>query len=304
VRPESFNLATYLKPDKGDALIQIEEDRKDLLAERQKHFSRITEINNQVCEMLGLKSDQQSAVRIRFLRLTREIRHKIIKAEQLKLADSPVVDSFARIERAARVARHLLARKLKVESLLLKSAKDANYEAIYKAIQHLSQIECSDICPACSTPLKHVVENPFEKAKRELQTLGRLEDLRKANQRNDEHILQIVREIANGLAGVEKNSRLGIHCRLSLENLKMQLANFEASTNRVAPAVSVLSHFASLFRDENADIKSYLLVCKEKSDAVAQAAEKVSNLGRAVEALQKSKMQLKICLVIKIITKI
>lgn len=293
VKPESFNLTTYLKPDKTDALNQVEEKRKGLLAERQKYFSRITEINSQVCEMLGLNSDQQSAIRIRFLRMQREIRHKISKAEQLKLADAPVVDSFDRIERAARVARYLLARKSKIDSLLFKSAKDVNYEAIYQAIQRLGQIECSDICPACSTSLKYVVENPFEKAKRELQNLGRLEHLRNVNQRNDEHILQIVREIANVLAGVEKNTRLGIHCRLKIDNLKNQLANFEASANRVAPAVSVLSHFVSLFRDEAADIDAYLLTCKEKSDVFAQASEKVSLLGKAAEALQRKQDELK-----------
>lgn len=293
MRPESFNLTTYLKRDKADELTQIEVERKGLLAERQNHFRRITEINKQVCEMLGLKPDQQSAVRIRFLRLQREILHKISKAEQLKLAESPVVDYFDRIERAARVARYLLARKSKVESLLLESAKDVNYEAIYQAIQRLGQDECSDICPACSTPLTHVVENPFEKAKRELQTLGRLERLRNINQRIDEQILQIAREIANGITGVEKNTRLGIHCSLNLDSLKKQLTNFEVSASRVALAASVLSNFSLLVMYKAADIGSYLLACKEKSDEFAQASAKVSRLGKAVEALQKKQDEIK-----------
>lgn len=293
VKPESFNLTLYLKPDQAEALTEVELDRKGLLAERQDHFNRITEINDQVCETLGLQSDQQSAVRIRFLRLKSEIEHKIRKSEQLKLAEAPVVDSFERIKRAARAARYLLARKSMIEALFLKSAKDVNYEAIYLAIQDLGQVEGSDTCPACSTPLQRVVENPFEKAKRELHTLGRLERLRAANQRNDERILQIVREIANGLAGIEKNTRLDVPCRLHLNDLKSELANFQASTDRGARAVSVLSHFVSLVREKTAEIETYLQACTLKSEVFAQTSEAVSRLGRAVEVLQQTQDAIK-----------
>ncbi|PBQ09935.1 hypothetical protein CCL07_04385 [Pseudomonas congelans] len=293
VKPESFNLTQYLKPDQAEALTQVELDRKDLLAERQGHFKSMTEINDQVCKALGLQSDQQSAVRIRFLRLKSEIELKIRKAERLKLAEAPVVDSFVRIERAARAARYLLARKSMIEALFLKSAKDVNYEAVYLAIKDLGQMEENGTCPACSTPLQLVVENPFEKAKRELQALSRLERLRAADQRNDEKILQVVRAVAAGLVGVEKNTRLDIPCRLHLDDLKNELANLQTSADRGACAASVLSHFDSLVRDEAAEIETYLQACKQKDEVFAQASEEISRLSSSVELLQQKQDAIK-----------
>lgn len=287
VRPESFNLNQYLKLDQAASLAQVELARKDLLAERKGHFNRMTEINDQVCEALGLHSDQQSAVRIRFLRLKSEIELKIRKTEQLKFAEAPLVDSFVRIERATRYARYLLAKKSMIEALFLKNAKDLNYEAVYLAIQDLGQVEENDACPACSTPLQLAAENPFEKAKRELQALSRLKSLRTAGQRNDEKILQIVKDVAAGVAGVEKNTRLDIPCPLRLDNLKSELANLQTSVARGACAASVLNHFVSLVRDEAAEIETYLQACKQKDEVFAQASDEISRLNKSVELLQQ-----------------
>ena len=293
VRPESFNLTLHLKPGKAEALTQVELDREALLAERHDHFNRMTEINDQVCDALGLQSDQQSAVRIRFLRLKSEIELKIRKAEQLKLAEAPVVDSFASIERATRVARYLLARKSMIEASFIKSAKDVNYEALYLALQGLDQVGVNETCPACSTPLQFVIDNPFEKAKNELQGLGRLERLRGTAQRNDERILQIVKAVATGLEGVGKNSRLGIHCRVQLDDLRSKLANFQTATDRETCATSVLAHFVALVRDEAVEIEAYLVACAQHNEAFAQASNEVSRLNGAVALLQQKQEAIK-----------
>lgn len=287
VRPESFNLTQYLKLDQAAALAQLELARKELIAERKGHFNRMTEINDQVCDALGLHSDQQSAVRIRFLRLKSEIELKIRKSEHLKFAEAPLVDSFVRIERAARYARYLLAKKSMIEALFLKNAKDLNYEAVYLAIQELGQVEENDACPVCSTPLHLAAENPFKKAKRELQALSRLKRLRTADQRNDEKILQLVKDVDAGIAGVEKNTRLDIPCPLHLDNLKSELANLQTYVARGACAASVLEHFVSLVRDEAAEIETYLQTCKKKVEVFAQASDEISCLSRSVELLQQ-----------------
>src|SRR5690606_28832350 len=114
---------------------------------------------------------------------------KIRAAERLKLAEAPAIDSMPRIGRAGRVARYLLARKARIEASFLRNAAAVNYRAIYTAIQTLGQTEEEDACPACSTPLHKVTENPFEKAKRELQALGGLDSLKSAQQRNDDRIV-------------------------------------------------------------------------------------------------------------------
>lgn len=287
VRPESFNLSLHLKPDQAEALAQVEIDRRALLAERQDHYNRVAEINDQVCGALGLQKDQQSAVRIRFLRIKTEIELKIRKTEQLKLAKAPEVDSLTGAGRAARVARYLLARKSMIEAAFLRSAKDIDYEALYLAIQDLGQMEKNNTCPACSTPLQLVSENPFQRAKRELQALGRLEILRTAERRNEERILQIVRAVAAGLEEIEKNERLDIPCRLNLDQLKTELADFDTFTDRSARAASVLSRFIFLVRDEAFEIETYLQACTQKRELFEQASDEVTRLNGAIELLQQ-----------------
>lgn len=47
---------------------------------------------------------------------------------------------------------------------------------LYNAI---IKVEKTDKCPACHTPLKNVVINPFENAKAELDKLKKIEDAKK-----------------------------------------------------------------------------------------------------------------------------
>ncbi|MDT4815623.1 DNA replication and repair protein RecF [compost metagenome] len=287
VKPESFNLTAFLRQEQTEALAKIDVDRANLIDERQGLLANIAQINDEVCVHLDLPRDQQAVVRARFARLKKHIENKIRAAERLKLAEAPTIDSLARIERAGRVARYLLARKARIEASFLRNAAAVNYRAIYTAIQSLGHAEEGDACPACSTPLHKVTENPFEKAQRELQALGGLDRLKNSQQRNNDRIVQIAADIAAGLAGIEKNSRLGVPCPLHLDDLQTATAQFQVASDRAAVAMQVLLHFIALLADNATGVAAYLGACIERHEAVAQAGAEVIRLEDEAAALQQ-----------------
>lgn len=287
VKPESFNLTVFLRQEQAEALDKIDTDRASLIEERQELLAKIAQINEQVCLLLDIPRDQQGVVRARFARIKKLTENKIRSAERLKFSEAPTIDSLPRIERAERSARYFLARKKRIETSFLRAASAVNYRSIYTAIQALGQAEEEDVCPACSTPLHKVTENPFKKAQHELQALGGLDRLNHAQQRNDSRIVQMAVDIAAVLASTAKNTRLGVPCRLRLDDLQAAVVQFQIATDRIALAVQVLHQFMALLADDTAGIAAYLDDCIEKHEAVAQASAEIKRLEDEVDVLQR-----------------
>lgn len=293
VKPENFSLKSFQRPDQAAAMVTLERDRASLLEERGDHTTKIAALNSQVCESLGLQIDQQDAVRVRYARLAKLAELKIRKAEQLKLAEAPTLVPMRRIHRAAGITRRLLLRKSKIEAALLQNVTAINYRAVYEALQTIENLEAGDICPACSTPLYSATENPFEKARRELQTMGVLDQLKIAHRRIEERIVQMAAGIASNFAGVETNARLGMSCALPLDDLQSTIADFHTSTDRAEIATQVLQIFNQLLAEDISKVEIYINACGKMYEEVAQIdiqverlEEQASNLKKTAEVLR------------------
>lgn len=287
VKPESFNLAAFLRPEQTEELSRIHTERTGLNKERLDIFARITQINEQVCVFLGISPDQHSAVRSKFAQIIKLAENKTRTAERIKVTEAPVINSLARIERARRVAQYLLARRARIESLLLKAASAVNYKAMYSAIQALEEFEADDVCPACTTPLHKTTENPFDRARRELYLLKELDRLNDSKDRNDAFIIQMALDISAGVLDVEKNSRLGVPCFLHLDNLQSAISQFQVASERSTHAVAVLNNFTSLVSNDFTGIGAYLQTCIETCEETAKAGSKIQRLEKEVAALYK-----------------
>lgn len=288
VKPESFSLNSFLRPDQAEALTNIARKKETLIEERCDHTAKIVEVNNQVCSHLSLLPDQQGAVRIRFSRLMKLAELKIRKAERLKLAEAPRIISMDSVRRAGRIASRLLLRKSKIEAAFLQNAAAVNYHAVYAAIAAIESTGVGDICPACSTPLHDVSENPFEKAQRELQSLSMLEKLKTTQQRNEQRIAQLAAKISAAIATVEINARMGVACSLSLGELQSAIADFQSATDRGKGAVQVLHHFTRLLVVDAASVEAYLDVCLRRHKEVKQVDEQVKRLEEQASTLRKT----------------
>ncbi len=293
VKPDSFSLKSYLRPDQTEVTAALERDRVDLIEQRRSHAIDIAELNSQVCRALGLQIDQQFAVSFRYRRLERLSELNIRKAERLKRAESPVVVPMKQIHRAIGIARRLLLRKSKIEAALLRNVTAINYCAIYEALQAIENMETGDICPACSTPLHSVVENPFEKARRELQTVSELEQLKVAQARLEVRITQIAARVAVSVAGVDSNTRLGVPCPHFLSGLRSAITDFDTTTDRAEIAAQVLQLLIQLLVENFAEVGSYISSCEKKYEEVAKADVQVKCLEERALTLKQTAEKLR-----------
>jgi DNA sulfur modification protein DndD len=293
VKPESFSLKSFQRPDVAEAMASLERDRAGLLEQRNSHAMNVAALNSEVCGYLGLQIGQQYAVRARYARLAKLAELKIRKAERLKLAKSPIVVPMKRIHRAVGIARRLLLQKSKIEAAFLRNVTAVNYRAVYEALQAIENTEASDICPACSTPLHSVAENPFEKARRELQTLGALEQLQITQRRIAERIAQMAVGIAASFAGVDTNTRLGVPCVLPLDDLHSVIADFHTATDRAGISAQVLQLLTQLLTENLAGVDIYIDACEKKHVEVAQADAQVKRLEEQALTLKQAAETLK-----------
>ncbi|MBF8008057.1 AAA family ATPase [Pseudomonas brenneri] len=278
VRPESFVLKSFMRPDQADALAALERDRLALGKTRRIHAAAVGASTSKVCELLGLRAEQDYAVRLRYQRLPKLIELRIRKAERLRVAQGPNVISPKQVSRACALANRLFRRKATIEAEFLRRASDVNYRAIYQALEAIESSETGDTCPACLTPLDRVSVNPFERARHELQALSALEQLKHSKRRNDERIALLASRVATGLTIVKANVQAGVPCVLPTDHLQAALSDFHAATDRAEVASVVLRLFLELQSEHTSELEAYLQACQRKRDEVAHAEAQVVGL--------------------------
>jgi DNA sulfur modification protein DndD len=293
VKPENFNLKTLHRPDQTEAMRTLEATVADLYEQRRQHRRNITSINNEVCARLNLQVDQQFAVRTRSHRLEKLADLKVRKAERLRLAESPFVLPLKRVLRAASIANRLILRKSRIDAALLQNVVAVNYRAVYEALQVIESNGAGKSCPACLTPLDRVVENPFDNARRELTTLGVLNNLKVSKLRVEEDMAQLAVAVGTILSAVDSNTRLGLTCTVSLDNLQRSLTNFQIHTDRSMAITHVLISLTTLITDQRQGVEDYFSACQKKHDEVKQTDAVVKSLEEQAEVLKHAGEELK-----------
>jgi len=180
----------------------------------------------------------------------------------------------------------LLERKVNIDSALLRDASALNYRAVFEAIQAVEYVDAADACPACATPLRAVTENPFDKARRELQSLQNLARLQEADRQNQDRIVQWANRISAGVQGVDSNTQKGVPCTLSLDALKAAIAAFQNAMARTDAAVLVLRSLSQLIANNEEKLRLYFSACERKFVEVSQADAIVAKLDAEVKAIK------------------
>ncbi|MCP2144245.1 UNVERIFIED_ORG: DNA sulfur modification protein DndD [Pseudomonas poae] len=287
VRPESFVLKEYRRPDRAEELAGMARIRSEFALQRRTHRADISSCVATVCQLLGLRADQDYDVPFRTRRLSKLTESRIRKAERLRSAQVPVVFTVRQAMRSKAIAERLLSRKASIEAEFIKRASDVNYQAIYLALQAIEPHSSGDNCPACLTPLERVTENPFERARHELQELSTLEQLRRSKRRNETRIARLAAAIATAVATVKSNSQAGVPCDVPMEVLSTELGNFHSTTDRVEVGASVLRLFVSVYMGQLSAIEAYLYACHVKHEEVTQAEVQAKRLESEAAGLKQ-----------------
>lgn len=294
VKPESFNLKSHHRPSSADALSALDVQRASLRDQRKIHSSNIVALNKEVCGYLGLPVGQEDAVRTKYVRLAKLAEMKIRKAERLLLAKPPLVIAMKRFQRAAGIARRLLMRKANIEAALLQNVAGFNYRAIFEAVHALEHADASNACPACSTPLDKVVENPFEKARRVLQTLGELDQLQLVQRQIEARITKMAVGTVTSFAGLVSNMHVGVPCTPAMNDFQAIIDDFYTATDRAAISTQILHRLLQLHSEDFAELEDYMRICETICQEVAQAGVKGALLEQQASALQATAESLKV----------
>ncbi|WP_339493076.1 AAA family ATPase [Pseudomonas sp. EA_15y_Pfl2_R67] len=287
VRPESFVLKDFKRADRADELAALESNRSVAAQERRVHLADLKTCVVTVCDLLGLRTDQDYYVPFRTRRLPKLIESMIRKAERLRAATAPVVYTARQAARTRAIAERLLSRKVAIDAEFLKRASDVNYQAIYLALQALEPDTADQTCPACLTPLDRVVENPFKRAQHELQELGTLERLRQSKRRNEVRIARLATAIATAAGHIKSNAQAGVPFDLPLDALSAALGNFHSATDRAEIGASVLGLFVTECKSQTAVLEAYLRACHARHLEVAQAEAQATDLDSRADALKQ-----------------
>lgn len=292
VRPESFTLKAFMRADQAEALTNLERARTELGQQRSKQRADLQAAVSEICQLLGLRPDQDFEIRPKVQRLRKTIDMHIRGAERLRAAKAPVVIPVKGVARTSAIAKRLLNRRTQIETIFLQRASDVNYRAVFEALEAIEQ-QSEQTCPACLTPLDQVTVNPFERARDQIKALGALEALKQSKLKNDAQVVLCASRIATGISSVKGNVYADVPCPLAMDALEAVLAEFHTATDRSTVAASVLNAFIALCADSTAQIETYLRACERKRRAVDQAEVQAARLDELIEHLKKIDESLK-----------
>ena len=292
VRPESFTLKAFMRADQAEALTNLERARTELGQQRSKHRADLQAVVSEICQLLGLRPDQDFEIRPKVQRLRKTIDMHIRGAERLRAAKAPVVIPVKGVTRTSAIAKRLFNRRTQIETIFLQRASDVNYRAVFEALEAIEQ-QSEQTCPACLTPLDQVTVNPFERARDQIKALGALEALKQSKLKNDAQVVLCASRIATGISSVKGNVYADVPCPLAMDALEAALAEFHTATDRSTVAASVLNAFIALCADSTAQIETYLRACERKRRAVDQAEVQAARLDELIEHLKKIDESLK-----------
>ncbi len=286
VRPESFSLRTFMRADQAEALEHLERTKSSLGQLRSRHRAELQGSISHICELLGLRSDQNFEIRPKVLRLRKTIDMHIRGAERLRAAKAPFAIPLRQVKRICAIAQRLLRRRGDIETVFLQRASEVNYRAVFEALEAIEQLQGGECCPACLTPLDKVMVNPFERARGQLKALGALESLKQSRQRNDARIALWASRVSTAMSAVKGNAYAAVPCPLKMEELEAILAEFHAATDRSQVAPSVLDSFLRLCEGSAEQIEAYLRACERKCREVDQAEVQAARLEARVVQLK------------------
>ncbi|OLO07404.1 hypothetical protein BTW08_11520 [Salinicola sp. MH3R3-1] len=287
VKPESFKLGHYLKPEPTEKIAEMQRAIAGFMEQRRDIALRISDLNILVCQNLDLVPDQQNAVRGKFRRLQKLADIKVRKAERLRQSKTPATISEKRVFRTAGIVQRLLDRKSLIDAVLVEKAESVNYQALYVAIQAVEDIGGNKVCPACLTSLSEVSKNPFENARNELQSLDDLRKLKASKKRNETRIVQVASKIASSISDINRNSFLGINCEIALGEIKLAIEKFQDSTERRETASQVIRLFLRLIERDGDEIVRYIACCHQACKDVAESESQALRLERQVESIKE-----------------
>lgn len=297
ILPSSFNLTPLKRTSTTSKILSIDENiesSKIKIVQLRK-----TSVNQDLiaCQIFGIAPTESNKIRNLF-KLNKKL--SVIKSGKVatrKISRSPSCVELSKIRAIVRYSKILLRRKASLVAKFLSNTSSLNFRAIYDAVIAIEESNPHlDGCPACGTPFDLVTENPFVKARREIEKLSFLEALNLELKLNEQQIISIAAEVQKLIDGYEKNVQLNLKGNFSLDDLIDAVKAHSTSVTRTNSGAVVLEGLINLFETQEDMISSYLDACQKQTNSFFENDRVIQKLNNDIDKINAKCEQFQTCI--------
>jgi DNA sulfur modification protein DndD len=291
VLPRSFQLSSIKINVAHEKRRNLDNEFALLLDQKSAALRDIESSREAIINALGITSYDRALVENRFAFKKRLHAFKVERLMMQRLTDAPEVPDIRRIliflKQWARHAKRYCSAKMD----LLQGVEETSFEKLYAAV--LSHEEnAADHCPACLTPLSEVHENPYARAKDEIQKLEKIIALRKDLFARKELLIKFHGQCLEYGGKIAANASRGIVVHDCVKRLLDEIAamSVDDSAERTAKSIELIFESCLSNRDsiqEYAD-RCYQVSAERSNKSLAYSAKErtIEGLKSEIEEIQ------------------
>lgn len=281
VQPKQFNLDEYKKFQINNRISELEAKKINLQKQIELFNDKIKKLFNQY--------DIQSIDQISELIISKERELEILNKEINSYSEGLKEQNF---EKLVSKLKEKISHFEMLQKQIEKDIVSLNLEEFYNA---LLKIESGDFCPACNTPLSQTVNDPFLKARKELENLKSIREAKlKMNSlmsEIDKFFIYLITELDN------YNNNIKINSDLRTDSLDNLIHNFYIqSKQRTDDKLNVCKEFIELYSSNHDQFLKYkekldhlLTKAIEEKALVEQKKEKLDKISNEIDDLKRVK---------------
>jgi DNA sulfur modification protein DndD len=268
VQPKSFGLSNLKK---NDVRSQQQVNKIKLLSSveiKSSNLEKIDRSRKEICEALEIDKYDGYLIFVKLQRLKRLLKFKEVKLIKEEMTLMPTYSSFRFFSLFVVKAKRIIARYRDTQFEISEKLSEAAFEDLFIALVTLSDMgESADYCPACLTPIEDVKRNPYRRAKRELEELSQLGDVRKLLIIRKQHIRKIVEDCYIFFSTVASNEKFGINFEEYLTRKVVAEHPIDKWKDLdIQEMISLLEGLIDWFGNQSSGVNAYLSACQAFSE--------------------------------------
>lgn len=297
ILPSSFNLSSLKRTISTSNISAIDENIKSSKIRIGKLRNISASQDLIACNIFEIEATDTNKIRDLF-KLNKKLSSiKSSKIATRKISKAPAYVKFSKIRAIVKYSKLLLKNKTHLAEKVLSNASSLNFRAIYDAIIAIEESNPSfGACPACGTSIDLVTENPFFKAKKEIEKLGFLETLNLEINLNEKRIISIAAQVEELIEGHNKNAQLNLKGNFSLNDLVDAAKFHSTSLHRLDSGAVVLQRFVDFFKSQENIISFYLEECKKQSNSFLENDRVIQRLNNDINKINGKCEQFQTCI--------
>lgn len=271
---EKFKEKKLIRDDKNNELNNLKAELK-VLQEKEKSIIKEITQENEAITTLQQAIDFYNNVKTG--KLTIKIQEK--NKNMLEFIDFGV---YSDIKRHCYVIKEDIETIVSMRKKLADKALEVNFKKLYETIANLEE---SDACPACGTPIVSSLRNPYTYAKKKLNEYKEIDAIKQGINDKASECKTNIDELATMLVNNKELVRLLIDDIPTIG--RVESAKIEKMDESVNPLLDFVSEFVRR-SDENVkmSINSYNAEASEKNDTYSREIEELKNIEKDLVELQ------------------